>query len=270
MRKIIYYANCLLQQSLAEMRLFWRSQETVFLTFLVPMMAMALFVYLSREGMLDSVFGVLFRGLGSADAEATSFSPIVFMTLGMITYCAIAASFESPLPKLVKERSDGILKRLSGSPMRVWVYLSAKTLSAGILALAEVVLIFVVGMVSKEFAIVGSGWELLLLLLMGTFMLSGLAFALGNLAKTFDSAILIVHGVYIPMLLLCGAFVPLEALPGVLRGIARAMPLTYFVAPFRSIMVEGGSLASNLGDLAILGVWAIVGWIFTIKTFKWV
>jgi ABC-2 type transport system permease protein len=270
MRTLMSYTKCLLRQCLAEIRLFWRSQETVFLTFLVPMMATALFIYLNREGMLASVFDALFRGLGRGHLDSTEFSPISFMTLGMITYCVIAASFESPLPKLVRERSDGILKRLNGSPIRVWVYLTAKALSANILVLVEVVLIFVVGMVSKEFAIAGNSWELLLLLLLGTFMLSGLAFALSNLAKTFDSAILIVHAVYIPMLLLCGAFVPVEALPGMLRGIARVMPLTYFVAPFRSVMVEGANLASNLGDLAILGLWTIVGWALAIRTFKWV
>lgn len=269
MDKRFFYARCLYQQLLTELRLFWRSQETIFLTFLVPMMAMALFIYLSREGMLASVFDVLFRGLGREGLDTSQYSPITFMTLGMITYCGIAASFESPLPKLVRERTQGILKRLGGSPLPVWVFLTAKTLSASALVFAEVLLIFVVGLVSKEFKVQGSWLDLAILLFLGANMLSGLAFALSNLTKTHDSAIVVVHGVYIPMLLLCGAFIPVEALPGTLRAIARVLPLTYFVTPFRSVLVEGVGLTAHWGDVVILLLWTIGGWALAIKTFRW-
>ena len=71
MRKSAFFTHNLYRQILTEWRLFWRSQETVFLTFLVPMMAMAIFIYLSQEGMLASVFEVLFRGLGAEGLEAS-------------------------------------------------------------------------------------------------------------------------------------------------------------------------------------------------------
>ena len=35
-----------------EVKLFWRSRQAVYLTFLVPMLGMALLVYLGKEGML--------------------------------------------------------------------------------------------------------------------------------------------------------------------------------------------------------------------------
>jgi ABC-2 type transport system permease protein len=78
-----------------------------------------------------------------------------------------------------------------------------------------------------------------------------------------------VHAIYIPMLLLCGAFVPVEALPKILQAVARVFPLTYFVAPFRSVMIEGAGLAAIAIDLLILLAWAAAGWIVAIKTFRW-
>jgi ABC-2 type transport system permease protein len=269
MSKRLFHARCLYQQLLTELRLFWRSQETIFLTFLVPMMAMAIFIYLSREGMLASVFDVLFRGLGRASLDTSEYSPITFMTLGMITYCAIAASFETPLPKLVRERAHGVLKRLGGSPLPVWTFLTAKAFSASALVFVEVLLIFGVGLVSKEFKVEGSWLDLAILLFLGTYMLSGLAFALSSLTSTHDSAIVVVHGVYIPMLLLCGAFVPIEALPAAVRAIANVLPLTYFVTPFRGVLVEGTSLMANSGDVAILILWTVGAWVLAIKTFRW-
>jgi ABC-2 type transport system permease protein len=269
MRKITFHTNSLFHQILTEWRLFWRSQETVFLTFLVPMMAMAIFIYLSQEGMLSSVFDVLFRGLGAEGMDASNYSPIIFMTLGMITYCAIAATFESPLPKLVKERDRGILKRLGGTPLHKGTFLLAKAVSASLLAFAEVLLILLVGLVSKAFTVEGNGWDLVVLILLGTFMLSGLAFALSGLTNNHDSAIVVVHGVYIPMLLLSGAFVPVEALPGVLKAIANILPLTYFVTPFRGVLVDGVSLIANSGDVVILSLWMVGGWALAVKTFRW-
>ncbi len=78
-----------------------------------------------------------------------------------------------------------------------------------------------------------------------------------------------VHGIYIPMLFLCGGFVPLEAMPKALRVVARAFPLTYFVGPFRSIMVEGVGLAAIGRHLLILLAWTVGGWMVATKIFRW-
>jgi ABC-type multidrug transport system permease subunit len=75
--------------------------------------------------------------------------------------------------------------------------------------------------------------------------------------------------VYIPMLLLCGAFVPIEVMPKALEGIARLLPLTYFVTPFREVMVNGSNLVANANDVLILLGWTVGGWILAIKTFRW-
>ncbi|MBN1316685.1 MAG: hypothetical protein JXA42_14500, partial [Anaerolineales bacterium] len=54
----------LYHQTTAEIKLFWQSREAVYMTFLIPLLGMALFVYLNREGLLEGVFGVLLQGLG--------------------------------------------------------------------------------------------------------------------------------------------------------------------------------------------------------------
>ena len=83
------------------------------------------------------------------------------------------------------------------------------------------------------------------------------------------SAIMAVHAIYIPMLFLCGAIIPVEALPRALQIVARGLPLTYFVGPFRSVMVEGTGLAANGNDLLILLAWMVGSWIVAVKIFRW-
>jgi ABC-2 type transport system permease protein len=84
-----------------------------------------------------------------------------------------------------------------------------------------------------------------------------------------DGAVVAVHAIYIPMLLLCGAFVPVETLPRALQVVAHAIPLTYFVVPFRSVMVQGAGLGAIAGDLSILSAWTVAAWIVAVKTLRW-
>ena len=269
MRKLYTQTISLFHQVAVEVRLFWRSRQAVYLNFLVPMLGMALFVYLDREGMLGRVFGLLSRGLGAGSGVLDAVSPMVFMTIGMITYCIITSAFEGLVPRLVRQREAGIFKRLGGTPLPRWVFLTGKTLSASVLVFIEAALIFAVGLVSSAVAVVGSWWLLAVILLLGTFTVAAMGFILGNLTTSPDGAVVAVHAVYIPMLLLCGAFYPLEALPKVLQIVARVFPLTYFAGPFRSVIVEGAGLAAIGNDLIILLAWAVGGWIVAIKTFRW-
>lgn len=259
----------LFRQVNTELRLFWRSRQTLYLVFLVPMLGMALFVYLNREGMLESVFGALFRGLGKDEATLGSVSPMTLMTLGLIVYCVVDVAFESAVPKLVRERSMGIHKRLGGTPLRGWVFLAAKTLSASLILFAEVALILAVGLISADISVAGSWWLLGLILLLGTTTTAALGFVLSNVIASADGAVVAVHVIYIPMLFLCGAFIPVEALPKVLQVVAWTIPLTYFVSPFRSVMVQGAGMAAIAGELLILLAWTVAAWLIAVKTFRW-
>ena len=259
----------LFNQVAIEVKLFWRSRQAVYLTFLVPMLGMALLVYLGKEGMLERFFDLVIRGLGGGKAASMGTSPMAFLTVGLIAYTVIDVAFESLVPAVVRQRDLGILKRLGGTPLRGWVFLAAKTLNVSMLVLAEVALIFAMGLVSSEIMVAGNWLLLGGILLLGISTFTSMGFVLGSLIASTDAAVAAVHAIYIPMILLCGAFVPVQALPKALQAVAKALPLTYFVAPFRSVMVEGTGLAANRRDLLILLAWMIAGWIVAIKTFRW-
>lgn len=269
MRRFYGQTISLFHQVAVEFKLFWRGREAVYWSFLVPMLGMALLVYLSQEGALERFFGLLIRGLGGGMEVGSETSPMAFLTVGLIAYCVITVAFESLAPGLVRQREEGVLKRLGGTPLRGWVFLMAKTLNAGVIVLTEVSLVFAMGLLSSEVTAVGSWWLLGAILLLGTSTFAALGFVLGSLTASIDAAIMAVHAVYIPMMLLCGAIIPLEVLPKALRVVAKALPLTYLVGPFRSVMVEGTGLAANGGDLLILLAWMVGGWIIAIKTFRW-
>jgi len=265
MRKLQTVVHSVSQQVAVEFRTFWRSRQTIYLTFLVPMLGMALFVYLNGEGMLESAFAALFRGR----AVLNDVSAMTLMTLGLIVYCIVDVAFESMVPRLVRERSAGIYKRLGGTPLPVWALLLAKSLTAGIIVLLEIALILAMGLLSADITMAGSPWLLGAIALLGTFTTTALGFALSSVTASAEGAVVAVHAIYIPMLFLCGAFVPLQALPRLLQVVARAVPLTYFVAPFHSVMVGGASVRGIWIDLLILLAWLLGAWFVAVKTFRW-
>jgi ABC-2 type transport system permease protein len=268
MQRLEIQTTSLLHQVSTEFRLFWRNRQTIYLAFLVPMLGMALFVYLNREGLLDSFYRVVFRGLGH-DGAALGVSPMTLMTLGLIVYCIVDVAFESAVPKMVRERSTGIYKRLGGTPLPAYVVLLAKTGSASVIILIEVALILVVGLVSSDITVDANWWLLAPILLLGTLTTTALGFVLSNVVTSADGAVVAVHAIYIPMLFLCGAFIPVEALPKLLQAVARVIPLTYLVSPFGRVMTQGAGLGAVAGDLAILLAWTVVAWIAAVKTFRW-
>ena len=269
MQKLITQTVSLIRQTLAELRLFWRHRQAVYLNFAVPMLGMALFVYLGREGVLERVYGLLIRGLGSGGGTLVESSPMALVTVGLVTYSIITVAFEGLVPRVVRQRDTGILKRLGGTPLRRWVFFASKALSASVLAFIEVALILLVGLVSADVEIAGNLGLLAILLLLGTFTMAALGSLVGSMTKSPDGAVVAVHAIYIPMLLLCGAFVPVEALPGALQAAARVFPLTYFATPFRAVLMEGVGLDAIGGDLAILLVWTVASWVVAVRSLRW-
>ena len=88
-----------LHQLRAEQKLFWRSRELAFFTFLLPI--------------------VFFLMLGSAygDEEIEGVSGYTFLLAGMIGYGAAATTFAGLALLLVIRRESGVLKRLRATPL---------------------------------------------------------------------------------------------------------------------------------------------------------
>jgi ABC-2 type transport system permease protein len=71
------------------------------------------------------------------------------------------------------------------------------------------------------------------------------------------------------MQFLCGTLFPLEEMPPVLRHLAQALPLTYFVNALRGAILTGGGPAEYAKDWFILVACLAVAFFLAVKTFRW-
>lgn len=257
----------LCRQVEVELKMFFRNQHGAFLHFAFPVGAAFLLVYLHREGVLDTLFRFLFGFMNQGQMENV---PVMsFLLPALIGYCVIAVAFEDLSPKLTRQRDNKILKRLGGTPLRGWVLLGGKVLSAGVIALLEILVTISIVTLFSDIMIAGDPWWSLVVLITGIFIFASMGFAVAGLVKNTEAAVVAVHAIYIPMFFLCGALFPIEVMPELLQHVAKALPLTYFLNLLKGILMEGSSVAAHVGDFLILLGWIVGCLIVSLKTFRW-
>jgi ABC-2 type transport system permease protein len=241
----------LFRQVEVELKLFWRNRISVFFTALLPILMMVVFGYLNQDAKIDNI------------PYAAFFLP------GAITMQVMGSAFENLSVTLTRQREDGVLKRLGGTPLRKWVFLGSKMLTASLVIFVQTLLLIAIGALFFEVKIVGSPLLFFLVLLTGIVTFTSMGFALSGLINSTDTQSAAAHTIQWPMLFICGSFFPIDLLPGLLQHVARVLPLTYFVDPLRAVLIEEQGLGESSVDLLVLLIWMTCCFIVSFKTFRW-
>jgi len=235
----------------AELMLVLRDKGVVTFALFFPVLTIVFFGYLNRGGSVGDV------------------SYASFLIAGGVGMVVSSAAFENLGVTLARQRDDGILKRLGGSPLRPWTLVGAKVLTAAAIILIQTLVMIAVNVVLFGAQITGSpGWGLVTLLL-GILAFATMGLALAGLSRNTDVASAAARALSLPMQFLCGTLFPLKAMPPVLQRIVEVLPLTYFVNAFRGAILVGGGPAEYSKDwLVLLGCLA-ASFLIAVKTFRW-
>jgi ABC-2 type transport system permease protein len=243
--------KALLSQVRAELTLFLRDQTGVFFTVLLPFLMVVFFGYLNRDGRSGEV------------------SYASFLLAGGIGLVVTGAAFEVQGPALARQRDDGVLKRLGGTPLRAWTLMGAKVLTAGVVILAQSLVMLLLNVFLFGAEIHGSVFWSGLALLIGVVTFVSMGFALAGLSPSADVAAAAAHAIAIPMQFLCETLFPVETMPALLRRIAQVLPMTYFVRALRGAMLTGGGPQAYPVEWAVLAGCLVVSFVLAVVTFRW-
>ena len=235
----------------AQQRLFWRSREAAFFTFLLPLVFLVL---------LGSVYG---------DEEIEGIDAATYLVAGLLGYGVVATAFAGMAITLVIRRESGVLKRVRGTPLPPRVYLAAVIASTLVVIALESIAQIVVGRF-----LLGAGWptapgSLALALLLGVVVFAALGLALTGAVRSAEGSSAVVNAVYLPMAFVSGVFFSVGALPRFLEALAEISPLTYLLRLVRAAFVDGESAAAGVEELAVLALWALVGLVLAVRSFRW-
>jgi ABC-2 type transport system permease protein len=145
----------------------------------------------------------------------------------------------------LRERSSGTLERLLTMPLGKLDFLLGYAIAFGLLAavqstLAVAVPVWLLGVVAVADAVLGTALGLLV----------------SAFATTEFQAVQFMPAFVLPQILLCGLFVPREAMPAVLEAISNVLPLSYAVDAMQEL-VGAADTSAVWRDVAVVAGFAL-------------
>jgi ABC-2 type transport system permease protein len=238
-----------------EQRLYWRSRELAFFTFLFPLL---LFV------LLDSVYGDdVIKGEG---VKASS-----YLLAGILGYGLASTAFAGLAIVLVLRRESGILKRLRATPLPPGSYLAAVIVSTVLVFAVEAAALLFLGRVVFGIELATQWFSLVLGLLLGAMSFAALGIALAGWIRSAEGASAVVNAIYLPMAFLSGAFVSPHEYPRFLEVIAEVLPLTYFIRLMRDVVLRDQTIWSSWESAVVVAAWGLAAvLVIAVRGFRWV
>jgi ABC-2 type transport system permease protein len=235
----------------AQQRLFWRSRELAFFTFMLPIILYFL---------LGSVYGEdEVEGVRGAD----------YLLAGMLGYGCVSTTFAGLAILLVIRREQGILKRLRATPLPPATYLAAVLTSIVLVFALETVLMIAIGRLAFDTPLPARALSLVAALLLGAVSFAALGVALSSVVRSAEGASAVVNAIYLPVSFISGAFFSPASFPAFLEAIADVLPLTYFIELVRDVMLHGSQLWDEPTAVAVIAAWGAFGLVVAVRSFRW-
>jgi len=197
---------------------------------------------------------------------------IDFALPGQMGFALLSTAIFGTVFGLIYLKKALVLKRMFATPTRAITILLAQGGSRLIMAVLQVLLILILGIVAFKFYL-PHGWitfvELLILSIIALVAFLGFGYFMAGLVNDENAAGPMVNLITLPQFLLSGTFFPITDLPNWLQPIANFLPLSFFNAAVRKITTEGGDFTQTIPLMIGLIIWGAVMYILAAKTFKW-
>jgi ABC-2 type transport system permease protein len=244
-----------------ELRMFFRERDSMVFTFAFPVIMLF-------------IFGSVFTG---TIAGGVSFKQ--YFTAGMLASGVVLSSFQSLAISIAMEREDGTLKRLRGTPMPPSAYFLGKIGLVVVSSVVQAAVLLAVGaavfgltLPSQASAWLRFGW----IFLLGTAAGTVLGIAYSSVPRSARSASAVVSPVVIVLQFISGVYFVYSQIPGWMQTLGAVFPLKWLAQGMRSVFLPDSARAAEVGGswqlpqtAAVLGLWAVLGLLACLRTFRW-
>ena len=178
------------------------------------------------------------EGLSAFNIVPGLIGTILTMTLVMMTAIAVT-----------RERERGTMENLLATPARPAEVMLGKITPFILIGLVQVVVIIAAARLLFGVPMLGSGWLLLLSLLIFIAANLALGFTFSTLAQTQLQAMQMSIFFFLPSMLLSGFLFPFRGMPLWAQVIGETLPLTHILRIVRAILLKGSGFAAISADL---------------------
>jgi ABC-2 type transport system permease protein len=241
----------------ARLKILLRGPRGAFFTFVFPLIFLVIFDA-ANKGSTLKVTG------GHVDF-------VQFYTPGIAIFAVTTSCYQGLIILVANLRDQGVLKRVRGTPLQPWIYLTALVLAAILAALMSVLLMFVVAVPAFGMHIY---WKLVpaaaVTLLLGAAAITSIALSVSCFVDRPEAAQPIAGLTLFPLLFVSGVFYPLETAPDWLQKLAHVFPLSHVAQGFEECFSpHTAGLGFSGHHLAVLAAWWVGGTLYAARHFRW-
>lgn len=241
----------------ARLKVLLRGPRGAFFTFIFPLIFLIIFDAANKGSHLTVTGGKV--------------NFVQFYTPGIAVFAVATSCYQGLIILVANLRDQGILKRVRGTPLPRWIYLTALVLAAIIAGFLSVLLMFVVAVPAFGFHIY---WKLvpaaIVTLLLGAASITAIALAVSCWVDRPESAQPIAGLTFFPLLFISGIFYPLETAPKWLQTVAHIFPLSHLAQGFEECFSPHTTgLGFSGTHLAVMAVWWVGATFYAVRHFRW-
>jgi ABC-2 type transport system permease protein len=251
-----------LSRGQVELKAFFRERQAVVFILAMPAVMLVL---------LGAIFGGQRTGPGVTIGD--------LYVAGLIAGGVMATSYQNLGMSIAFERERFTLKRLRGTPMPATAYFAGKIIQVLVAAIAEVVVLLIIGMAFYHLQLPTSGtawWTFTWVFLLGVAACSLLGIAASSLPRSAArNGVAVITLPFVVLQFISGVYVPFFLVPAWLRDIASLFPLEWMVRGMRSVFVpqavtlEPGHSWQHGQTALVLSAWVVAGLVLCLTTFRW-
>lgn len=231
------------------LRLMLRERIVIFFNYLFPL------VFLFGFGE--------FLGAAQSPGAATQ---VFALTL---TFNILGTGFFGAGMSAVMEREVGILRRFKVAPITPGPILVSSMVTGWIVFLPALAIF--VGIMHFRYAMPmpRSPISLLVFLSIGVVAFRAIGLIVASVVNSMQESQILVQLLYLPMLMLSGATIPLTLMPDWLQVVAQYLPSTHLTLGMQGILLRGESITQNMTAVVALLATAVVSLFVCFKLFRW-
>ncbi|MCR0153815.1 ABC transporter permease [[Clostridium] innocuum] len=205
-------------------------------------------------------------GSQSAGGADYSFLQSAFASLLTVGICATAFM---GLPLTIADyRDKKILKHFFATPIRPFMILSVQVVIGMLTSFFSAALVTVLAVFGFGYRMEGDPFLFIGAFLLVMLPMYSIGMILASLCKTVKIANVVTTFVYFPMLFLSGATIPFELFPDTVQKVCNVLPLTHGIKLLKAVSLNMWSQEIWI-SVALLIVFAVVGCILSVVSFKW-
>jgi ABC-type multidrug transport system permease subunit len=242
MRAHLAYLRCTLRLTL-------RDRLVLFFNYLFPL---AFFIG----------FGELFEAAKAAGAVVRVLSMV--LVIGILGTGFFGAGIRATI-----DREAGILRRFKVAPITPAPILVSSIVTGWAMFLPAAGAFVVIAMARYGMPAPANPVSLFIVLTLGIVTFRSLGLIVASVVNSMQESQVLIQLLYLPMLMLSGATIPLTVLPDWVQVLSQFMPATHLHLGMQAVLVRGESALANWQSMAALAATSAIALFISLKLFRW-